>query len=326
MDGFWRGKRVAVTGGAGFLGSFVVRELLQRGCPPPFVPRSREYDLRRETDVVRMLADARPELIIHLAAVVGGIGANRESPGRFFYDNLMMGAPLMEHARRTGVSKFVAVGTVCSYPKWAPVPFSEDDLWSGYPEETNAPYGLAKKMLLVQAQAYRQQYGFNAIFLLPVNLYGPGDSFDPGRAHVIPALITRALAAAAAGAPEIEIWGTGRATREFLYVEDAARAVVLASERYDGADPVNVGAGREISIHDLAHLIAKLAGFGGRLVWDTSRPDGQPRRMLDTTRAAERFGFVATTPFEEGLRRTIDWYRQSRAAAPAAAGAPMSHG
>ena len=326
MDGFWRGKRVAVTGGAGFLGSFVVRELLQRGCPPPFVPRSREYDLRRETDVVRMLADARPELIIHLAAVVGGIGANRESPGRFFYDNLMMGAPLMEHARRTGVSKFVAVGTVCSYPKWAPVPFSEDDLWAGYPEETNAPYGLAKKMLLVQAQAYRQQYGFNAIFLLPVNLYGPGDSFDPGRAHVIPALITRALAAAAAGAPEIEIWGTGRATREFLYVEDAARAVVLASERYDGADPVNVGAGREISIHDLAHLIAKLAGFGGRLVWDTSRPDGQPRRMLDTTRAAERFGFVATTPFEEGLRRTIDWYRQSRAAAPAAAGAPMSHG
>ena len=310
MSGVWTDKRVAVTGGAGFLGSAVVDTLVRRGCPAPFVPRSRAYDLRREADIVRMLGDARPELIIHLAAVVGGIGANRENPGRFFYDNLMIGAQLMEQARLFGVAKLVAIGTVCSYPKFAPVPFREEDLWSGYPEETNAPYGLAKKMLLVQAQAYRQQYGFNSIFLLPVNLYGPGDNFDPRTSHVIPALIKKCVDAAEAGSPEIVVWGTGSATREFLYVEDAAEAIVLAAERYDGAEPINVGAGQEISIKDLVGLIAALTGFSGRIVWDTTKPDGQPRRMLDTSRAATGFGFVAKTPFEEGLRKTIAWYRQ----------------
>jgi GDP-L-fucose synthase len=308
---YWTGKRVLVTGGAGFLGSFVVEELARRGCPAPFVPRSREYDLRSQADIVRLLAHARPEVIIHLAAVVGGIGANRDNPGRFFYDNLMMGAQLLEQARVAGVGKVVAIGTVCSYPKFAPVPFREDDLWDGYPEETNAPYGLAKKMLLVQAQAYRQQYGFNAIFLLPVNLYGPRDNFDPQSSHVIPALIKKCVEAAATRAPEVVVWGTGRATREFLYVEDAAEAIVLAAERYDGAEAVNVGAGHEISIQELVELIARLTGFGGRIVWDTSKPDGQPRRMLDTSRAATSFGFVAKTPFEEGLRRTIAWYRAS---------------
>ena len=307
--GFWPGKRVVVTGGAGFLGSCVVDALARRGCPPPVVPRSREHDLRKEADIVRMLEAARPEIVIHLAAVVGGIGANRENPGRFFYDNLMMGAQLIEQARLAGVGKFVAVGTVCSYPKFAPVPFREENLWDGYPEETNAPYGLAKKMLLVQSQAYRQQYGFNSIFLLPVNLYGPGDNFDPKSSHVIPALIKKCLDAADAGSDEVVVWGTGSATREFLYVEDAAEAIVLAAERYDGAEPVNVGAGQEISIRDLVGLIAKLTGFGGRIVWDASKPDGQPRRMLDTSRAATYFGFVAKTPFEEGLRRTVEWYR-----------------
>ena len=248
-----------------------------------------------------------------MAAVVGGIGANRENPGRFFYDNLMMGAQLMERARLAGVAKFVAIGTVCSYPKFAPVPFREEDLWNGYPEETNAPYGLAKKMLLVQAQAYRQQYGFNAICLLPVNLYGPGDSFDPRRAHVIPALITKCLDAVACGGPEISVWGTGTATREFLYVEDAAEAIVLAAERYDSEAPVNVGAGDEISIKELVGLIATLTGFSGSISWDASKPDGQPRRMRDTTRAASHFGFVARTPLEDGLRQTIAWYRQRRA-------------
>jgi GDP-L-fucose synthase len=319
MPGFWPGKRVVVTGGAGFLGSVVVQALVARGCPPPFVPRSREHDLRREADIVRMLEAARPEIIIHLAAVVGGIGANRENPGRFFYDNLMMGTQLMEQARLHGVAKLVAIGTVCSYPKFAPVPFREDDLWNGYPEETNAPYGLAKKMLLVQSQAYRQQYGFNSIFLLPVNLYGPGDNFDPRTSHVIPALIKKCVDAAEAGSEEVVVWGTGRATREFLYVEDAAEAIVLAAERYDGAEPVNVGAGQEISIRELVTLIARLTGFTGRIVWDASKPDGQPRRMLDTSRAATSFGFVAKTPFEEGLRKTVEWYRRRRASARASA-------
>jgi len=317
MREFWGHKRVAVTGGAGFLGSFVVEALRERGCPPPFVPRSREYDLRKEADIARMLATARPDLIIHLAAVVGGIGANRENPGRFFYDNLIMGAQLMEAARQAGVAKLVAIGTVCSYPKFAPVPFREEDLWNGYPEETNAPYGLAKKMLLVQSQAYREQYGFNSIFLLPVNLYGPGDNFDPSSSHVIPALIRRCVEAAETGAPEIAVWGTGRATREFLYVADAADAIVLAAERYDGHEPVNLGTGSEISIKDLVHLIAGQTGFTGRIVWDTSKPDGQPRRMLDTDRAAKYFGFVAKTSFGEGLQKTIDWYRRSRRARPA---------
>jgi GDP-L-fucose synthase len=312
MTAFWRDRRVAITGGAGFLGSFVVDALRARGCPAPFVPRSREYDLRREDDIRRMLDVARPELIIHLAAVVGGIGANRASPGRFFYDNLIMGAQLMEAARRAAVTKFVAIGTVCSYPKFAPVPFREEDLWNGYPEETNAPYGLAKKMLLVQSQAYRAEYGFDSIFLLPVNLYGPGDNFDLRSGHVIPALIRKCVEAVDAGAPVIEVWGTGRATREFLYVEDAAEGIVLAAERYDGSEPVNLGAGSEISIADLVTLIARETGFTGRIAWDASKPDGQPRRMLDTSRAAKFFGWVATTPLAEGLRKTIDWYRTAR--------------
>ena len=316
MPEHWGARRVAVTGGAGFLGSFVVEALRERGCPPPFVPRSREYDLRQQADIARMLADARPDLIIHLAAVVGGIGANRANPGRFFYDNLVMGAQLVEGARRAGVAKFVAIGTVCSYPKFAPVPFREEDLWNGYPEETNAPYGLAKKMLLVQSQAYREQYGFNSIFLLPVNLYGPRDNFDPTSSHVIPALIRKCVEAAQTGAPEIVVWGTGGATREFLYVADAAQAIVLAAERYDESEPVNLGTGTEISIKDLVSLIAGQTGFSGRITWDTAKPDGQPRRMLDTDRAAKYFGFVAKTSFEEGLRKTVDWYRGARGARP----------
>ena len=312
MAPFWAGKRVVITGGAGFLGSFVVDALGEHGCPAPFVPRSAEYDLRKGADIDRMLATACPDLIIHLAAVVGGIGANRENPGRFFYDNLIMGVQLIEHARQAGVAKFVAIGTVCSYPKFAAVPFLEEDLWNGYPEETNAPYGLAKKMLLVQSQAYRQQYGFNSIFLLPVNLYGPRDNFDPSSSHVIPALIRRCVEAVETGEPEIVVWGTGRATREFLYAADAAEAVVLAAEHYDGSEPVNLGTGIEISIEELVSLIARQTGFTGRIVWDTSKPDGQPRRMLDTNRAAKSFGFVAKTSFEEGLGRTIDWYRRSR--------------
>jgi GDP-L-fucose synthase len=309
------GKRVTVTGGAGFLGGPVVAELRKAGCDELFVPRSRDYDLRRADAVARMYADARPEIVIHLAAVVGGIGANRENPGRFFYDNLTMGVELMEQARLTGVSKFVAVGTVCAYPKFTPVPFKEDDLWNGYPEETNAPYGLAKKMLLVQAQAYREQYGFNAIYLLPVNLYGPRDSFDPAKSHVIPALIKKFLDAVETGAPRIEVWGAGTASREFLFVEDCARAVVLATQRYDKPEPVNLGAGIEIRIRDLAAQIARLTGFKGEIVWDTDKPDGQPRRRLDVSRAEREFGFRASTEFEAGLRRTIEWYRESRTTA-----------
>jgi GDP-L-fucose synthase len=308
----WRDKSVVVTGGAGFLGSFVVDRLHQSGCTKVIAPRKREFDLRQEAAVVRLMETAKPDVVIHLAAVVGGIGANRASPGQFFYDNLMMGALLMEQARLAGVSKFVGIGTICSYPKFTPVPFREDDLWNGYPEETNAPYGLAKKMLLVQGQAYRQQYGFNAIHLLPVNLYGPRDNFDPSSSHVIPSLIRKCIEARDTGQSRVTVWGTGNATREFLYVEDAAEGIVLAAERYDGADPVNLGAGFEISIRDLAQLIARLTGFFGTLDWDTSKPDGQPRRSLDTSRAESRFGFKARTTFDAGLRKTIEWYQETQ--------------
>jgi GDP-L-fucose synthase len=305
-------KRLLVTGGGGFLGRHVVEELRRAGCREVFVPRSRDYDLTRPDAVARVYDDARPDGVIHLAAVVGGIGANRENPGRFFYENLVMGAELMEQAQQRGLEKFVAVGTVCAYPKFTPVPFREDDLWNGYPEETNAPYGLAKKMLLVQAQAYRDQYGFNAIYLLPVNLYGPWDSFDPGRSHVIPALIKKCLDAIERREEVIEVWGTGSASREFLYVADCARAIALATERYDKPAPVNIGSGSEITIRDLAQRIAELTGFGGEIRWDASKPDGQPRRCLDVSRAAAEFGFRATMDFTEGLRRTIAWCREVR--------------
>lgn len=304
-------KRITVTGGAGFLGSHVVSRL-QEHAADVFVPRSRDYDLVSGDAVRRMYREARPQVVIHLAAQVGGIGANRENPGRFFYENLMMGVQLMEEGRRAGLEKFVAVGTVCAYPKFTAVPFREDDLWNGYPEETNAPYGLAKKMLLVQAQAYREQYGFKAIYLLPVNLYGPRDSFDPAKSHVIPALIKKCVDAIERGDREIEVWGTGSASREFLYVDDCAEAIVLATERYEKPEPVNLGAGREISIKDLVHLIAELTGFRGTIRWDASKPDGQPRRCLDVSRAEREFGFRATTSFEDGLRRTIDWYRTQK--------------
>jgi GDP-L-fucose synthase len=304
-----RSTRITVTGGAGFVGSHVVSRLRDKGADV-FVARSRDYDLVSGEAVRRLYRDAQPQMVIHLAAQVGGIGANRENPGRFFYDNIMMGVQLMEEGRRTGLEKFVAVGTVCAYPKFTPVPFREDDLWMGYPEETNAPYGLAKKMLLVQAQAYREQYGFNAIYLLPVNLYGPRDSFDPAKSHVIPALIKKCCDAIDRGDTEIEVWGTGAASREFLYVDDCARAIVLAAERYEKPDPVNIGAGCEITIRDLVHLIAKLTGFRGTIRWDSSKPDGQPRRCLDVSRAEREFGFRAETSFEEGLRRTIEWHRK----------------
>ncbi|HEX5501415.1 MAG TPA: GDP-L-fucose synthase [Thermomicrobiales bacterium] len=313
--GGWDGKRVVVTGGAGFLGAYVVRELERAGCREIIVPRSSRYDLREMDAVCRLYADARPHVVIHLAASVGGIGINREQPGRFFYENLMMGAQLIEQGRRAGLEKFVCLGTVCAYPKFTPVPFHEDDLWNGYPEETNAPYGIAKKAQLVQLQAYRQQYGFNGIYLLPVNLYGPGDNFDPRSSHVIPALIKKCVDAVESGAPAIEVWGTGSASREFLYVADAARGIVLAAERYDGAEPVNLGAHREITIRELVTTIAELTGFTGAIRWDPTKPDGQPRRCLDTTRARERFGFTATTDFREGLEATIAWYR-ARASLP----------
>ena len=314
---FWSQQRVVVTGGAGFLGSFVVERLRARGCNDIFVPRSRDYDLRDRAAIVRLFQDARPTLVIHLAAVVGGIGANREHPGRFFYDNAVMGIELIEQARRFQLPKLVVIGTICAYPKFTPVPFKEDDLWNGYPEETNAPYGIAKKALLVQCQAYRQEYGLNAVYLLPVNLYGPRDNFDPRSSHVIPALIRKCVEARNRREPFIECWGTGTATREFLYVEDAAEGIVLAAERYDKPEPVNLGSGREISIRDLASLIARLTGFTGEIRWDPTKPDGQPRRCLDTQRAKREFGFEAQTPFEEGLRRTIQWYEQ-HASTPAA--------
>ena len=301
-----------VTGGGGFLGRAVVKRLAAAGVDDIFVPRSVEYDLRSADGVRAALAAGRPDVVIHLAAVVGGIGANRENPGRFFYENAAMGIELMEQARLAGVEKFVQIGTVCSYPKFTPVPFHEDDLWNGYPEETNAPYGLAKKMLLVQGQAYREQYGFDVIHLIPVNLYGPGDNFDPASSHVIPALIKKCVDARESGADHIDVWGSGSASREFLYVEDAAEGIVLATERYEDADPVNLGVGHEITIRDLVELIAKLTRFEGELRWDASKPDGQPRRALDTSRARERFGFVAKTTFEAGLRATIDWYEASR--------------
>jgi GDP-L-fucose synthase len=310
----WTGGRVLVSGGAGFLGTAVVARLRQAGADEIFVPRSHEYDLRTADGIGRALVDGRPETVIHLAAVVGGIGANRANPGRFFYDNAIMGIQLMEQARLAGVAKFVTVGTVCSYPKFTPVPFHEDALWDGYPEETNAPYGLAKKMLLVQGQAYRQQYGFNVIHLIPVNLYGPGDNFDPNSSHVIPALIKKCIDAREAGAAWIEVWGSGRASREFLYVDDAAEGIVLGAQRYDQTEPVNLGVGQEIAIRDLVETISRLTRFAGALRWDAAKPDGQPRRALDTSRAREAFGFVARTSFEDGLHRTIEWYEATRAA------------
>jgi GDP-L-fucose synthase len=306
------GKRIVVTGGAGFLGGFVVDELRRRGASEIVVPRKKDYDLVERSAAQRLLRDARPDLVVHLAARVGGIGANRENPGSFFFDNLMMGVQLVEECRLQQVPKVVTLGTICSYPKLTPVPFREEDLWSGYPEETNAPYGLAKKMLLVQGQAYRQQYGMDVVHLLPVNLYGPRDNFDPGSSHVIPALIKKCMDAIDRGEDTIEVWGTGRASREFLYVEDAARGIALAAESYSGAEPVNLGAGFEITIRDLAELIARLTGFTGRIVWNPNQPDGQPRRSLDTARAERLFGFRAITGFEDGLRSTIEWYRKER--------------
>jgi len=307
---YWEHRRVVVTGGAGFLGSHLVEKLGARGCKNIFIPRSAEYDLVRMDQVSRLYRDAHPHVVIHLAAKVGGIGANRENPGKFFYDNLMMGVQMIEQARLSGIEKFVAIGTICSYPKFTPVPFKEDDLWNGYPEETNAPYGLAKKMLLVQSQAYRQQYGFNSIFLLPVNLYGPRDNFDLNSSHVIPALIRKCIEAIQRKDREITVWGTGKPTREFLYVEDAAEGILLAAERFNKSEPVNLGMGFEISIKDLVHRVARLTGFSGNIVWDPSKPDGQMRRMLDITRAEKEFGFKAKIGIDEGLQRTVEWYRR----------------
>ena len=308
-EAFWKGKRVLVTGGAGFLGSYVVEKLRARGCEEVTIVRRADYDLTREENVERIYEDARPDIVIHLAATVGGIGANRAEPGRFYYENAAMGLHLIEHARRRDVEKFVCVGTICAYPKMAPVPFKEDNLWDGFPEETNAPYAVAKRGQLVMLQAYRKQYGLNGIYLLPVNLYGPRDNFDPKSSHVIPALIRKCVEAVKEGREEIVVWGTGKATREFLYVDDAAEGILLAAERYDEPVPVNIGAGFEISIKELVEKIVELTGFEGRVVWDDSKPDGQPRRMLDTARAREKFGFHARKSFDEGLRETIAWYR-----------------
>lgn len=316
---FWQSKRVIVTGGAGFLGSFVIEKLKERGANDIFIPRIEDYDLTDRDSIKRLFDntlgdgfDARNMLIIHLAANVGGIGANREHPAEFFYDNLMMGVELMHQAWKRGLGKFVAIGTVCAYPKFTPVPFKEDDLWIGYPEETNAPYGLAKKMMLVQAQAYRQQYGFNAIYLLPVNLYGPRDNFNLQTSHVIPALIRKAIEAQERGDKELVAWGDGSPTREFLYVEDAADGIVTAAEKYNGSEPVNLGSGYEISIKDLTEMVIRLTGFEGKLVWDTEKPNGQPRRGLDVSRAKEYFGWQAQVPFEEGMRRTIEWFKGNK--------------
>lgn len=314
MMGFWTGKRVMVTGGGGFLGRHVVARLRDAGAAPEniFVPRSAEYNLCTEVGVHNALVVGRPDVVIHLAAVVGGIGANRENPGSFFYANAMMGLQLIEQSRLVGVEKFVTVGTVCSYPKYTPVPFRENDLWNGYPEETNAPYGIAKKMLLVQSQAYRDQYGFNAVYMIPVNLYGPWDNFDPVSSHVIPALIKKMVRARENGEDCIKAWGTGAASREFIYVDDAARGIVLGAERLNDSEPVNLGVGQEITIRELTELIAGLIGFEGEILWDASKPDGQPRRSLDISRAREKLGFSAETNFETGLRETIAWYEAHR--------------
>ena len=303
-------RRITVTGGAGFLGTQVVRKLRESGCQNIFVPRSKDYNLVDNEAVKRLYRVSSPDIVIHLAGVVGGIGANKKNPGKFFYDNLMMGVQMMEQGRLWGTEKFVVVGTVCAYPKFTPAPFKEEDLWNGYPEETNAPYGLAKKMLLVQAQAYRQQYGLNSIYIVPVNLYGPGDNFDLESSHVIPALIKKCVDATEEGRDDIIVWGTGKPTREFLYVEDAAEGIVLATERYNKSAPINLGAGFEISIKDLVNLVATLSGFNRQIIWDTSKPDGQPRRRLDTSKAEVEFGFKTKTGFEEGLRKTIEWYKQ----------------
>lgn len=307
-----KNKKILVTGGAGFLGSFVVEELVKKGVPIEniFVPRQNDYDLRRLEDCQKVLIGMN--VVIHLAAKVGGIGFNREHPGQLFYDNLIMSAQLMEEARKLKIDKFVAIGTICAYPKFTPTPFKEDDLWNGYPEETNAPYGLAKKMMLVQSQAYRQEYGFNSIYLLPVNLYGPRDNFDPNSSHVIPALIKKVVEAKEKNLPFVEVWGTGKATREFLYIEDAAKAIVLATEKYDNSEPVNIGSGMEISIKDLVQTICSISGYKGKIKWDKTKPDGQPRRQLDTTRAQKEFGFKAKTDFKKGLKNEIEWYRKNK--------------
>lgn len=312
MGKFFADRRIVVTGGAGFLGSFILEKLRGRGCGEVLVPTIEEYDLVKGVDIERMYDDMRPDVVIHLAAVVGGIGANREHPGKFFYENLMMGVQLIDAGRLRGIEKFVAIGTVCAYPKFTPVPFKEDDIWNGYPEETNAPYGLAKKMLLVQSQAYRDEYGFNSIFVLPVNLYGPRDNFDPASSHVIPALIKKCIDAIDSGADYIECWGTGGASREFVYVEDAAEGILLATEHYNSPEAVNIGSGFEITIKDLVKSIARLTGFAGEIRWDSSKPNGQPRRCLDVTRAKKEFGFEAKTNFDEGLKATIEWYRENR--------------
>jgi GDP-L-fucose synthase len=311
MTDFFKDRRIAVTGGAGFLGKYVVEGLKKRGCKNILVPLIEEYDFVQLQDVKRMYDTMKPDIVIHLAAVVGGIGANKEHPGKFFYENLMMGVQLIEQGWQRGIEKFVAIGTVCAYPKFATVPFKEDDLWNGYPEETNAPYGLAKKMLLVQSQSYRQEYGFNSIFLLPVNLYGPGDNFNPQSSHVIPALIKKCVDAVKAGDDYIECWGSGSASREFIYAADAAEGILLATEFYNGPEPVNIGAGFEITIKDLVEKIVKLTGFKGQIRWDKSKPDGQPRRCLDTSRAKKLFGFQAKTDFDTGLKQTIEWYKKN---------------